>query len=247
MKSKFLKTLAALLAAVALVFPSNLPAQATDLIKTKSFTGFAFEKSTVTPAMKIQIKAWVKAAATSGFTLVSCTGYTGFNVNKREAAFLQTLAETRASNICNYIHSLKDVIAVNNTEGIPGDGKTATARKVTVRLIFPDGANNNGGGSGGGTGTVVIGVCDNSLNVTMRSRIANSEFYFASMTIKDIATTCRTKVLDIYLLDADGNQLAVSSANKITAASQTFAYTLFTPNQVVSNQIKQVAFEFRAP
>lgn len=245
MKSKFLRTLMTLLAAVSFTFTSGVPAaSAEDIIKTKSFTGFAFEKSTLTTSMKNQIKAWVKATAKSGFTLVSCTGYTGFNVNKRDQAFLQTLAETRSRNICNYIHSLKDVIAVNNIEGIPGDGKTATARKVTVRLIAPD---TGTGGNGGGTGEVVIGVCDNSLNVTMRSRIASGEFYFASMTIKDIATTCRTKVLDIYLLDESGNQLAVASAQKITAVSQTFAYTLFSPNNIVSNQIKKVAFEFRAP
>ena len=247
MKSKFLRTLATLLTAVSLTFSAGAPAHATDLIKTKSFTGFAFEKAVLTNAMKAKIRAWVNSAATSGYTLVSCTGYTGFNVNKREQAFLQTLAETRSRNICDYIHSLKDVISVNSVQGIPGDGKTASARKVTVRLIYPDGATNSGGGSGGGTGTVVVGVCDNSLNVTMRSRIASSQFFFASMTIKDISTTCRSKVLDIYLLDADGNQLAVSSANPITATSQTFAYTLFSPNAIASNLIKQVAFEFRAP
>jgi hypothetical protein len=243
MKSKAAKLVATLLAVFALSTSSITPATAEDLVKTTSFTGFAFEKPYLTSAMKAKIRRWVLANATSGFTLVSCTGYTGYNVNKREQAFLQTLAERRSQNICNYIHSIKNVIAVNTTQGIPGDGKTASARKVTVRLISPD----TGGGTGGGTGTVVIGVCDNSLNVAMRSRIANGEFYFASITIKDIATACRTKVLDIYLLDASGNQLAVASANAITATSQTFAYTLFSPNQVVSNQIKQVAFEFRAP
>jgi hypothetical protein len=244
MKSKFLRTLMTLLAAVSFTFTAGVPAaSAEDIIKTKSFTGFAFEKSTVTTAMKTQIRAWVNATATSGFTLVSCTGYTGYNANRREAAFLQTLAETRARNICNYIHSLKNVIAVNNTEGIPGDGKSATARKVTVRLIAPD----SGGGTGGGGGEVVIGVCDNSLNVTMRSRISGGQFYFASITIKDIATSCRTKVLDIYLLDADGNQLAVASANAITATTHTFAYTVFSPTGILSNEIKKVAFEFRAP
>lgn len=233
-----------LLAAVSFTFTAGVPAaSAADIIKTKSFTGFAFEKSTVTTAMKTQIRAWVNATATSRFTLVSCTGYTGFNANSREAAFLQTLAETRARNICNYIHSLKNVIAVNSTEGIPGDGKSATARKVTVRLIAPD----TGGGTGGGGGEVVIGVCDNSLNVTMRSRISGGQFYFASITIKDIATTCRTKVLDIYLIDAAGNQLAVASANAITAATHTYAYTVFTPTGILSNEIKKVAFEFRAP
>lgn len=235
-----------LLAAVSFAFTSGVPAAtAEDIIKTKNFTGFAFEKATVTTAMKTQIRAWVNANATSGFTFVSCTGYTGFNANQREAAFLQTLAETRARNICNYIHSLKNVLAVNSTQGIPGDGKSATARRVTVRIIKPD--NGGTGGNGGGTGEVVIGVCDNSLSVTMRSRISAGQFYFASITIKDIATTCRSKVLDIYLIDASGNQLAVATANAITSTSHTYAYTLFSPTAIESNEIKKVAFEFRAP
>jgi hypothetical protein len=245
MKSKFLKSLAAVLTAFSLTLTTGIPAaSAADVIKTKSFTGFAFEKSTVTTAMKNQIKAWVRATATSGYTMVSCTGYTGYNANRREAAFLQTLAETRARNICNYIHSLKNVLAVNNTQGIPGDGKSATARKVTVRLIKPD---DGGGGTGGGTGEVVIGVCDNSLKVTMRSRISAGQFYFASITVKEIATSCKTKLLDIYFIDADGNQLAVSSGNVISTASHTYTYTSFSPTAIVSNQIKKVAFEFRAP
>lgn len=231
----------ALLAAVSFAFTSDVPAAtAADIIKTKSFTGFAFEKSTVTTAMKTQIKAWVKATATSGYTFVSCTGYTGYNVNRREAVFLQTLAETRARNICNYIHSLKNVLAVNNTEGIPGDGKSATARKVTVRIIKPD-----TGGNGGGTGEVVIGSCDNAIKATMRSRVASGEFYFASITVKEIATACKNKVLDVYFLDTNGDQLGVSAENVITTTSITLAYTLFSPNNMKSNEIKKVAFEFR--
>lgn len=245
MKSSLGQKLAAVLVVLGfLTLGTVAPAKAADVIKTKSFTGFAFEKSYLTTTMKNQIKAWVKSTATAGFTLVSCTGYTGFNANRREQDFLQALAEKRSQNICNYIHSLKDVIAINSVQGIPGDGKTASARKVTVRLIKPD---DGSGGTGGGTGEVVIGVCDNRLTVTMRSRIASSEFYFASITIKDIATTCKNKLLDVYLLDESGNQLAVSADNKITTASHTFAYTLFSPQGIKSNEIKKVAFEFRAP
>jgi hypothetical protein len=248
MKSSLAKKIFAVLAAASLTLFGLTPALATDLIKTNNFDGFAFEKSVVTPAMKSQIRAWVLANATAGYTMVSCTGYTGFNVNKRDQAFLQTLAETRSTNICDYIHTIKNVIEISATQGIPGDGKTASARKVTVRLIYPDGSNaNTGGGSGGGTGGTVIGVCDNSFTVTMASRWASGDFYFKTITIKDISTTCRGKVLDVYLIDAGGSQMATSMANAITTTSLTLQYTAFSPTAIVSNQIKQVAFEVRAP
>ena len=215
------------------------------MAKSASFTGFAFEKAVVTPAMKAAIKSWITANATTGFTLVSCTGYTGFNVKQREQAFLQTLAENRARNICNYIRSFKNVLAIQSTRGIPGDGKTATARKVMVRIIKPD--TGDQGGNEGGNGNVVIGSCDNSLKVTMRSRIATGEFYFASIYIKDIAVKCKGKVIDIYFLDASGNQLAVSSGNTINVTTLLLSYTKFSPTAIRSNEIKSVAFEIRAP
>jgi hypothetical protein len=245
MKSSLRKLFTSLLAVIALTITSSAPpALAADVIKTNNFTGFAFEKAVLTPSMKSKIKAWVLATAKSNFTLVSCTGYTGFNANQREQQFLQTLAVTRSQNVCDYIHTIKDVLTINSVQGVPGNGKTANARRVTVRLIAPD-AGNGGGGNGGGTGEVVIGVCDNSLKVTMRSRVASNEFYFASITIKEIATTCKNKALDIYFLDAEGNQLGVSTDNVVTTTSLMVAFTFFSPNNVKSNEIKKVAFEFR--
>ena len=244
MKTNLRKLSAGLLTVIALTVTSSAPpALAVDIIKTNSFAGFAFEKSVLTTSMKTQIRKWVLATAKSNFTMVSCTGYTGQNVNRREAEFLQTLAETRSQNVCDYIHSIKDVLAVSSIQGVPGNGKTANARRVTVRLIAPD----SGSGTGGGTGEVVVGVCDNSLTVKMRSRIASSEFYFASITVSAISTTCKNKVLDAYFLDESGNQLASSVGNVITATSHTWAYTLFTPQAIRSNEIKRVAFEFRVP
>lgn len=243
MKAKALKLLTAFVALISLTFsPFSPPALAADVSKSSTFTGFAFEKAAVTTAMKAEIKAWITKNATSGFTLVSCTGYTGFNVKKREQEFLQTLAENRARNICNYIRSFKDVLTIQSTRGIPGDGKTSTARKVMVRIIKPD----TGGDEGGG-GNVVIGSCDNNLNVTMRSRISTGEFYFASINIKDIAVKCKGKVLDIYFLDAAGNQLSASTGNAIKLTSLLLSYTSFLPSAIKSNEIKSVAFELRAP
>ena len=243
MKSNLRKFFAALIAVLALTITSSAPpALAADIIKSQSFAGFAFEKSTLTTTMKRQIRTWVLANAKSNFTLVSCTGYTGFNANQREQVFLQTLAETRSQKVCDYILSIKNVLAIKSVQGVPGNGKTANARRVTVRLIAPD---DGGGGTGGGTGEVIIGSCDNAIKASMRSRVASGEFYFASITVKEIATTCKNKVLDVYFLSADGNQLGVSTDNIITTTSITVAYTLFSPNNMKSNEIKKVAFEFR--
>jgi len=244
MKTNLRKLFASLVAVIALTITSSAPpALAADIIKSKSFTGFAFEKSVLTASMKTQIRAWVLANAKSNYTLVSCTGYTGQNVNQRDQAFLQTLAETRSQNVCDYIHTIKEVLSINSVQGVPGNGKTANARRVTVRLIAPDAGNGGGGGNGGGE--VVIGVCDNAIKATMRSRVAANEFYFASITVKEIATTCKNKVLDVYFLNSAGDQLGVSTDNIVTTTSITVAYTLFTPNNMKSNEIKKVAFEFR--
>lgn len=244
MKSSLRKFFAALFAVIALTITSSAPpALAADIIKTNNFAGFAFEKSTLTTTMKRQIRTWVLATAKSNFTLVSCTGYTGQNVNRREQAFLQTLAETRSQKVCDYILTIKNVLAIKTVQGVPGNGKTANARRVTVRLIAPD--TSGGGGTGGGGGEVIVGSCDNAIKASMRSRVSSGEFYFASISVKEIATTCRNKVLDIYFLDVDGNQLGVSTENTISTTSVNVAYMQFTPNKIKSNEIKKVAFEFR--
>ena len=121
MKTSLRKLLAALVAIIALTITSSAPpALAADIIKTNSFSGFAFEKSVLTATMKTKIRSWVLATAKSNFTLVSCTGYTGKNVNRREQQFLQTLAETRSQNVCDYILSIKNVLAIRSVQGVPG-------------------------------------------------------------------------------------------------------------------------------
>lgn len=222
----------------ALAFSTFAPAQAADVVVTSNFSGFAFEKSVVTLAMKKKIKAWVDKNATDGFTIVSCTGYTGYNANGRSKAFLNKLALDRARNVCNYVKSIKTVIAINSTEGFQGTGKEANARKVTVRLIAP---------GGGGSGEVVIGSCDKSIDIKMRSRIIGGDFSFDTITLSNISTTCRGNLLDLYLLDEDGNQLAAAFDLAISATSLTFNYARFTPSSIRSNQIRKVAIEIRSP
>ena len=210
------------------------PAQAEDKITT-TFTGFSFEKSNLNLGMKSKIRAWVKSHP--DYTVASCVGYTGQNVKQRSKAFLQSLATNRAKNICNYVKSINGGISIYSTQGIPGNGKTAAARKVQVTLYKNTG---NGGG-----GSVLVGVCDSSLTVTMRSRITASDFYFSVITIRDISTSCKGNVMDIYLLDKDGNELAYSADNPIDKNFLRVSYSLFEPKDIHSNQIAKVAFEIR--
>lgn len=222
-----------------LVTTQSLPAVAEDAMVGTDFAGFAFEKSTVTVAMKSQISRWIEENASEEFTIVSCTGYTGYNVNRRDRSFLKKLALARATNVCNYIKSLRGVITISSTQGIPGNGKTAAARKVSVRLIAPEGGS-------GGSGGVVIGSCDNSINIKMRSRISANEFSFDQMTLSAIATSCRGNVIDIYLLDASGNQLAFASSLPILGTTLTASYGTFSPSTIKSNLIRRVAIEIRS-
>jgi hypothetical protein len=53
--------------------------------------------------------------------------------------------------------------------------------------------------------------------------------------------------MDIYFLDADGNQIASSMANPISKTYLRVSYQLFNPTLIPSNQISKVAFEIRKP
>jgi hypothetical protein len=235
-RSKYLAALALLLIVLGSLLIGSSDAKADQPRVTKSFTGFAFEKSVLTLNMKKQITTWIKA--NPGYSMVSCVGYTGYNVKNRTKAFIEKLAVNRSKTICNYIHSKNGGISVQSTKGIPGKGKTADARKVTVTLIKVD-------TSGGGNGTVTVGQCDNSLTAVMQSRVVVSTFYFSSIAVRDISVNCKGSVIDIYLLDATGSQLAASMGNNITTGSIRVGYAAFTPNQVESYLIRSVAFEIR--
>lgn len=206
--------------------------------KARTFSGFAFEKTALTSSMKRAITAWI--TANPGYNMISCIGYTGYNVKNRTPEFLQKLAEDRAKNVCDYVHAKYSAFTIYSTTGIPGDGKTADARKVTIRLLSVS-------NTGPGDGAAVIGVCDTDVNIVMKSRIIRSVFYFGTMIIKNIASTCSGKVVDVYLLDSDGNQVASSSENAITGTSVTLGYAKFDLTQVRSDSIAKVAIEIRAP
>ena len=234
--NKLFAALALLLIVVGSLLISSSDADAAQPRITKSFTGFAFEKSVLTLSMKKQITTWVKA--NPGYSMVSCVGYTGYNVKNRTKAFITKLAVSRSKNICDYIHAKNGGISVQSTKGVPGKGKTADARKVTVTLIKVD-------TSGGGNGTVTVGPCDNSLTAVMQSRVVVSTFYFSSIAVRDISTNCKGSVIDIYLLDSTGSQLAASMGNTIVNTSIRVGFASFTPNDVESYLIRSVAFEIR--
>jgi hypothetical protein len=235
-RTKALAALALLLIILGSLLIGSSDAKAAQPRVTKSFTGFAFEKSELTLSMKIKISAWIKA--NPGYSMVSCVGYTGYNVKNRTKAFIEKLAVNRSKSICNYIHSKNGGISVQSTKGIPSTGKTADARKVTVTLIKVN-------TSGGGNGTVTVGQCDNSLTAVMQSRVIVSTFYFSSIAVRDISANCKGSVIDIYLLDSTGTQLAASMGNTIKSTSIRVGYALFKPNQVESYLIRSVAFEIR--
>ena len=235
-QNKLIGVIAILLIVFGITLVATTSAEATQEKVTTSFTGFAFEKSVVTKSMKTRISKWVDS--NKGYALVSCVGYTGFNVKNRTQAFLKKLAISRAKSICDYIHSKNGGIAIQSTRGIPANGKTADARKVTVTLVKVD-------NTGGGTGNVAIGICDRALTASMQSRIQNSDFYFSKIVVRDISSTCRNKLIDIYFLDGAGNQIGAIVGFTIYSTSITVPYTEFSPVKIESDSIKTVAFEIR--
>ena len=235
--NKILAVIALLLIIIGVTLVSTQSAKADQEKVSITFTGFAFEKSVVTTSMKIKIARWLKA--NPGYELVSCVGYTGQNVKSRTKEFIRKLAIARSKSICDYIHGKNGGIAVQSTRGIPGDGKTADARKVTVTLI------NIEDQTGGGAGTVTIGVCDRVLTAAMQSRILYGDFYFSKITVRDISNSCRDKLMDVYFLDADGNQVASSTGFTIYSTTITLNYPSFSPQSIRSDAIKSVAFEIR--
>ncbi len=236
MKHQRLLTIISLLLIIGGLFLAYATKAHADNTKVSTtFTGFAFEKSNLTVGIKKEVRAWL--LANPGYVVASCVGFTGHNVNKRTATFLTKLANSRAKNICEYISKLAGTITIHSTKGIPGNGKTPAARKVQVTLYKSI--------DNGGSGIVTIGVCDNSLTAKMQSRIVGGSFAFNTITVKDIATNCKNDVIDIYFLDASGNQIASALNQKITTTYIRVSYTAFEPNFIPSDQIAKVAFELR--
>lgn len=98
----------------------------------KTVTGFEFERGALTSATKRDIRAWL--AGKTGFTKVTCIGYTGYNWNNRSKAYLTKLALARATNVCNYIHTLKPSIVVKSKTAKRDTSYKNAARRVIATI-----------------------------------------------------------------------------------------------------------------
>lgn len=98
----------------------------------KTVTGFEFEAGTLTAATKKSIRTWLTGK--TGYTKVTCVGYTGYNYFKRSNAFLTKLALKRATNVCNYIHKLNPSIVVKAKTAKNQVSKKSSTRRVIATI-----------------------------------------------------------------------------------------------------------------
>jgi hypothetical protein len=203
---------------------------------SKTFSGFEFEKTSVTPAMKAAIQTWV--ALNADFTEVSCFGYTGYNVFNRSKTFLNKLAVSRAKNTCAFVHRISAKTKVKSTGGIPSTSKNPSSRRVTVTLtrtgiIDP-------GGTGDGSGTGVIGTCDSNITVKMKSRLLRGDLYFSQISMSDISNNCKSKYMDIYFTDTNGAELSQALNKPVTGATLSLLWSDFSTLELLSTTVARV-------
>lgn len=235
-----MRRIAAMLVALAVACGVTLLAQSSASADTvsisKTFSGFEFEKTSVTPAMKAAIQAWV--ALNADFTQVSCFGYTGYNVFNRSKTFLQKLAVNRAKAVCKFVNRISSKTKIKSTSGIPSSSKSPSSRRVTITLtrtgiIDP-------GGTGDGSGTGVIGTCDSNITVKMKSRLLRGELYFSQINMSDISNNCKSKFMDVYFTDANGAELAQAMNKAVTGATLSLLWSEFSVSELLSTTIARV-------
>jgi hypothetical protein len=235
-----MRKIAAMLMALALALGvtviSQSSASADTVSISKTFSGFEFEKTAVTPDMKAAIQTWI--ALNADFTQVSCFGYTGYNVFNRSKAFLNKLAVTRAIAVCKFVNRISAKTKIKSTGGIPSSSKNPSSRRVTITLtrtgiIDP-------GGTGDGSGTGVIGTCDSSITVKMRSRLLLGDLYFSQISLSEISNNCKSKFMDIYFTDANGAELAQALNKPVTGATLSLLWSEFSANELLSTTVAKV-------
>ena len=236
--------LTAVLTALALSFAGLLAlgapnARADILTISRTFTGFEFEKTSLSTDMRTAIQGWL--ALNPDFTQVSCFGFTGYNVSNRSAAFMKKLAVTRAKISCKFIKALQPNIRIASTAGVPSSSQNPNSRRVTITLAR-NGSVPTGGGTGGGSGDNTVGTCDNNIIVKMRSRLLRSDLYFSQMALSDISLNCKGKLLDVYLMDASGAELGHTLNKTITGVTLNLVFSDFTSTEIKSTTIDKVAF-----
>jgi len=228
--------LMALVLALGLSTVAQSGASADTVSISKTFSGFEFEKTTVTPDMKAAIQTWI--ALNADFTQVSCFGYTGYNVFNRSKAFLSKLAVTRAKAVCKFVNRISSKTKIKSTGGIPSSSKNPSSRRVTITLtrtgiIDP-------GGTGDGSGTGVIGTCDSSITVKMKSRLLRGDLYFSQINMSDISNNCKSKFMDIYFTDANGGELAQALNRPVTGATLSLLWSDFSALELLSTTVAKV-------
>ena len=129
----------------------------------------------------------------------------------------------------------------DGTPGVPGaPGASGPAG--------PPGASGSGGGgsssgsSSFGQGALRVGTCDSAITTSLRSRLVSGTFFFKRITLSDLSADCNGKAIDIYLLDASDNDLAIYTGT-VSGSSLTVEHTSFTPNNVTASVIRNVALE----
>jgi hypothetical protein len=101
----------------------------------------------------------------------------------------------------------------------------------------PPGAPGSGGGSnttpspspsvGIGQGVIRVGTCDDAIAASLRSRIIAGVFYFRSILLSGIHSDCDGKNIDIYLLDADGDELASALGGEVDGSTFSLQHDAF--------------------
>lgn len=99
---------------------------------TKSVSGFATMKSSLTAPQKKVLRSWALAHGAS--TTVSCIGYVGHNWKAVSTKALKALGLARAKAACAYIHQVSPSVAVGKTSVVLTNSQNATIRKVVLTL-----------------------------------------------------------------------------------------------------------------
>jgi hypothetical protein len=94
--------------------------------------GFKFERAKMLPRATREIGSLLTDV--TGYTKVTCVGYTGFNWNKRTSYSLKRLAINRANNVCNYIHRLYPNIQIVKVRSVRERSKVSDTRRVRVTM-----------------------------------------------------------------------------------------------------------------
>lgn len=94
--------------------------------------GFKFERAKLENSSKQAVSSLLDGL--TGYTKVSCVGYTGYNYYHRPIASLKRLAYNRAKNVCDYIHRLDPTIRVTTIRTVNETSKRSATRRVVVTL-----------------------------------------------------------------------------------------------------------------